>query len=211
MKDSQRQRALIAGVFYLLTFVSVPTLPLYNALHDGAAAGTGVVFGAVLETVVALACIGTAVALHPTLRQRAEGRALGFVTARVVEATLVLAGVATLLTLAELHRSGHDPDSRPWVALYDSLFVIGQGLIPAVNAILLGSVLYQFRLVPRWLPALGLTGAPLLVAADLGILFGAWDRFSPVVALASLPIALWELSLGIYLIAKGPRRGPAHL
>jgi hypothetical protein len=83
------------------------------------------------------------------------------------------------------------------------MFLIGQSFMPAVNAVLLGSLLYQSRLVPRVLPLLGFIGAALLVAADIAVLFGLIGQHAPSTALAALPIALWEFSLGVWLIAKG--------
>nr|WP_030499591.1 DUF4386 domain-containing protein [Micromonospora purpureochromogenes] len=210
--DSLRKTSLVAGGFYLLTFVSMPTLTLYAPIREadyilGATPDTPVVVGGVLEVIVALACIGTAIALYPVLKRQGEARALGFVAARVLEAAGIFIGVASILTLVALRRSGAEPDAlvtgRTLVALYDSVFLLSQALLPAVNALLLGSLLYQSRLVPRVLPALGLAGAPLLVASDLGTLFGAWDRLSPVAAVAALPIAVWEFSLGVYLVVKG--------
>ncbi|MEU6022977.1 DUF4386 domain-containing protein [Micromonospora sp. NPDC047134] len=65
--------------------------------------------------------------------------------------------------------------------------------------------MYQARLVPRVLPVLGLVGAPLLIVSDLCVLFGLWDRLSPVTAIGALPIAVWEFSLGVYLIVRGFR------
>jgi hypothetical protein len=64
-----RKTALVAGVFYLITFISIPTLGLYGSLKTdrnwitGAGGSTGVLWGAFLEVIVALAGIGTAVAL----------------------------------------------------------------------------------------------------------------------------------------------------
>ncbi|TQS41274.1 DUF4386 domain-containing protein [Cryptosporangium phraense] len=208
----------IAGVCYVLTFASIPTLALYQPVHDaGFVTGTGsvngVVIGAVLELVVALACLGTAVALYPVLKGRAPARALGFVGARVLEATAIFLGVACLLALVALRRDGTGTvgtvgtdTGRVLVALYDSIFLVSQGFVPAVNAVLLGTVLYRFRLVPRALPVLGLIGAALLVVSDAGVLFGAWDRLSPVAGVAALPIAVWEFLLGVYLIVNGLRR-----
>jgi hypothetical protein len=48
--------------------------------------------------------------------------------------------------------------------------VLSQGLIPAANALLLGTLLYQYRLVPRVLPLIGFAGAALLVVSDAGTL-----------------------------------------
>jgi hypothetical protein len=94
------------------------------------------------------------------------------------------------------------------VAFYDRMFVIGQGFIPAMNALLLGSLLYRSRLVPRVLPLLGLIGAPLLIANVAGMVFGLWDRVSAVTGILTIPIAVWEFSLGVYLIVKGSKPSP---
>jgi hypothetical protein len=94
------------------------------------------------------------------------------------------------------------------VAMYDRLFTIGQSFMPAVNALLLGSLLYQSRLVPRVLPVLGFIGAPLLVAADIAVLFGLIGMHAPAAGLAALPIALWEFSLGVWLVTKGFKSSP---
>jgi hypothetical protein len=74
--------------------------------------------------------------------------------------------------------------------------------MPVFNALCLGFVLYRSGLVPRILPTIGLIGAPLLLAADIAIFFGVFDRTGPI-ALAALPIAVWEFSLGVYLTVKG--------
>ena len=89
------------------------------------------------------------------------------------------------------------------VALY-GLFRLGQNLMPAVNAMLLGSLRYQSRLVPRVLPILGLIGAPLLIANTIVFMFGITS--GPIYLLTGigvLPIALWEFSLGVRLTFKG--------
>jgi hypothetical protein len=80
--------------------------------------------------------------------------------------------------------------------------------MPAVNALLLGSLLYQSRLVPRVLPMLGFIGAALLVTSDIAKLFELLAPISPVVVISALPIALWEFSLGVWLIVKGFNQSP---
>ena len=212
-----RKTALVAGVFYLLTFVSIPTLFLYGPVHDpkyivGPGPDTGVVFGGILEMIVALAGIGTAVALYPVVKRQNEAVALGFVGSRVLEAATIFAGVACLLSVVTLRQTGAGAGAlvtgQALVALYDRMSLIGQSFIPAVNALLLGSLLYQSRLVPRVLPLLGFIGVPLLVAADIAVLFGLIGRSSSPAALAALPVALFEFSLGVYLIVKGFKPSP---
>jgi hypothetical protein len=212
-----RKTALAAGVLYLLTFVSIPTLFLYGPVHDpkyivGPGPDTGVLVGGILEVIVALACIGTAVALYPVLKRQNEGVALGFVGSRVLEAATIFAGVACLLSVVTLRQAGAGAGAvvtgQALVALYDRTFLVGQSFMPAVNALLLGSLLYQSRLVPRVLPLLAFIGAALLVASDTAKLFDLVGPTSLVAALAVLPIALWEFSLGVYLIVKGFKPSP---
>ncbi len=213
----RRRTSLVAGAFYLLTFVSIPTLALYAPVRDskfivGPGPDTGVLFGGILEIIVALAGIGTAIALYPVVKRQNEGFALGFVGARVLEAGTIFVGVACLLSVVTLRRAGVGADAlltgQALIAMYDRMFLLGQSFIPAVNALLLGSLLYQSRLVPRALPVIGLIGAPLLVAGDIAVLFDLIGRTSSPAALTALPIALWEFSLGVWLVVKGFRPCP---
>jgi hypothetical protein len=215
--DSPRKTALVAGALYLLTFVSIPTLVLYGPVRDrnyvtGAGPDTSAVVGGVLEVIVAFACVGTAIVLFPVVKRQNEAVALGFVASRVLEAAAIVAGVACLLTVVSLRRAGAGVDAvvtgQALVSLYDRLFLLGQSLMPVVNALLLGSLLYRSRLVPRALPVLGFVGAPLLAVATLATMAGIVERDSALVAVAALPIALWELSLGIWLVVKGFKPSP---
>ncbi|MFA9199131.1 MAG: DUF4386 domain-containing protein [Aquirufa sp.] len=207
---ASRKTSLTAGILYLLTFISIPTLSLYHEIHQpnfvlGSAPSTDVVLGGMLELVMALACIGTALAFYPVLKKQNEMIALGFVAARILEATLIFAGVASLLTVLNLRSLGAEAQlvSRGLVMLYDRLFLISQSFIPAVNALLLGTLLFQTRLVPRILPIIGIIGAFTLVAGDVAVLYGVYDQRAPIAGLSAVPIALWEFSLGIYLTFKG--------
>ena len=212
-----RKTSLVAGLLYLLTFISIPTLALYSSIHQpnyivGPGPDTAIIFGGILEIIVALAGIGTAVALYPLLRKQHKGVALGLVASRVLEASTIFIGVAFLLSVVTLRQSGAGADalvtSHALVALYDRIFLLGQSFMPVVNALLLGSLLYQSRLVPRVLPLIGFIGAALLVAGDIAIMFGLIGQHAPFTALAAIPIALWEFSLGIYLTIKGFKPSP---
>jgi len=215
--NKRRTNSLVAGAFYLLTFVSIPTLALYAPARDpnfivGPGPDGSILVGAMLEVIVALAGIGTAVALFPVVKRQHEGVALGFVGSRVVEGGTIFVGVACLLTLVTLRQAGIGTEAlvigRAFLAMYDRMFLLGQSFMPGVNALLLGSLLFQSRLVPRALPVIGLIGAPLLVAADIAVLFGLIDRSSTPALLTALPIALWEFSLGVWLVVKGFRPAP---
>jgi hypothetical protein len=93
-------------------------------------------------------------------------------------------------------------------AQYQWTFFFAQSFIPAVNGVLLGSLLYQARLVPRWLPVLAFIGAPLLIASWFAVLVGAIKPVSTAAAVSALPIAVWEFSLGIYLTFWGFKASP---
>lgn len=215
--DPTRGIARGAGILYLLTFVSMPTLALYQHVRQqpdfvlSAGSDIGVLWGALSEVVVALACVGTAVVLFPVARRQSEIAALGFVASRIVEGTLIVIGVVSVLTMTTLRQhAGADPGAllvmgHTLSTFYDWTFLLSQSLLPVVNALCLGTVLLRSGLVPRILPLIGLIGAPLLLLSDLAIFFGVVDRVSPVVLLGALPIAVWEFSLGVYLIARGFR------
>jgi hypothetical protein len=214
---SLRKTALIAGLLYLLTFVSIPTLALYGSVHDpnyiiGPGSNSPVLVGGVLEVIVALAGIGTAVVLYPVVKRQNEGVALGLVGSRVLEAAGILAGVACLLTIVSLREAGAGPDAlvtgQTLAILYDRINLLSQSLMPAVNDLLLGYLLYKSRLVPRVLPVLAFIGAPLLLVSDAAVLFGVVERVSALPAIATLPVALFEFSLGVYLTVKGFRPSP---
>jgi hypothetical protein len=218
--NSLRKTALVAGGFYLVTFISIPTLALYGAVHSpdyvvGPGPDTGVLWGGLLEVIVALAGIGTAVALFPVVKRQNEGVALGFVAARVLEAAVIFVGVVSLLSVVTLRQdpAGADAASlvtagKALVAIHDGTFLLGQGLIPGVNALLLGYLMYRSRLVPRIIPAMGLIGAPLLLASITATFFGVYDQVSVWSGLATIPIAAWELSLGLWLVLKGFKPSP---
>jgi hypothetical protein len=218
--DKMRKTALIAGVFYLITFISIPTLALYGPVKNhrdwilSSGAHTGVLAGGFLEVIVALAGIGTAVTLYPVVKRQNEGVALGFVAARVLEAGMIFTGVVSLLSLVTLRQAGATganaaalvTTAASHVAVYNWAFLLGQSLMPGINALLLGSLVYRSRLVPRIIPVVGLIGAPLLICTVIATLFGGLKLGSP--ELAALPVAAWELSLGLWLVVKGFKPSP---
>ncbi len=210
---ASRKASLAGGILYLFTFVSIPIGFLYmSVLNDpnyivGSGTDTAVVIGGILEIIVALAGIGTAVALYPVVKKQNEGVALGFIGSRVMEAGTIFADVVCLLTIVTLRRAGVGADGlvtgKALVVMY-GLFRLGQNLMPAINDLLLGSLLYQSRLVPRVLPLLGIIGAPLLIANTIVVMFGITS--GPLYLLTGigvLPIALFEFSLGVWLTVKG--------
>jgi uncharacterized protein DUF4386 len=222
--SSTRKTALVAGVCYLVTFISIPTLALYGPVKNhrdwviSSGSSTAVLVGGFLEVIVALAGIGTAITLYPVVKRQNEGVALGFVGARVLEASMIFAGVVSLLSLVTLRQdlggaTGADAASivttgASHVAVYNWTFLLGQSLMPGINALLLGSLMYRSRLVPRLIPVMGLIGGPLLITAVFATLFGQHSALTGLAALPVIPVAAWELSLGLWLVVKGFRPSP---
>ncbi len=211
---SLRKYSLAGGIFYLLTFVSIPTLALYKSVRGpnfvtGPGPDSPVIVGVLLEMVVALSNIGTAVALYPVLKRVGQARAVGFVASRTLEACTMYVGIVSLMSIVTLRQAALGPAAlaagQGFAAQYQWTFFFAQSFIPAINGILLGSLLYQSRLVPRWLPVLAFIGATLLIIAWFAVLLRLMPAISPMAALSAVPIAVWEFSLGVYLTFWGFR------
>jgi hypothetical protein len=214
--DPMRKIALIAGSLYLVTFVtSIPALALKGPVLDhtdfvlGVGSQTSVLVACFLEVLLALAAIGTAVALYPVTRRTSRTAGIGFVTSRTLEASMILVGAVALLSVVTLRQNavGTDPGlvttASSLVAIHNWTFLLGPSVMSAVNALFLGSVMYRSRLVPRAIPTIGLIGAPILLATCTAVLFGLFDQVSGWSLLGALMVAVWELSLGLWLVIKG--------
>jgi hypothetical protein len=154
--------------------------------------------------------IGTAVALYAVLKRYGPGRAIGFVAGRTLEAAMIFTGVLAVLAVFTLRQEGGDPASLTTtadalVAIKDWTFLLGPGVMPAINALCFATIMHRSRLVPRWIPTLGLIGAPLLLVSSTITLFGGFEQVTVPSMLMALPIAAWELSVGIYMTVKGFR------
>ena len=218
--DAFRRASLAAGVLFLITFItSIPALALFQPVLDdpaGYIAGGGddtrVLLGVALELTLIAANIGTAVVLFPVLRRQSEALSLGFVTARIAESTFIAAGILAVLGIVSL---GHDDPGAgslavSLAAIKDWTFLLGPGIVVGIgNGLILGYLMYRSELVPRSMAVLGLVGGPVLVIAGLGVLFDVIAPGGGVQSLATIPEFLWELSLGVYLTARGfaPSRG----
>jgi hypothetical protein len=214
-----QKRARWFGVLYLLTFItSIPALALYEpALRHPVAfvAGSGnvnkIYLGALLELLLILANIGTAVVIVPIMRRWFEELAIGYVTARIVECTFILVGILAMLGIATLQQemagAAEATVAYTLAAIKDWTFILGPGwMVGWGNGLILGYMMYRTRLVPRPWPWLGMIGGPLLVIAGTIVLFGGGHPSGTLQGLATIPEALWELFLGIYCTIWGFRR-----
>jgi Domain of unknown function (DUF4386) len=223
--DSTRKIAFIAGALFVITFItSIPAaLFFYSPVLDhasyivGAGADSRIAVGALLEMILIVANIGTAVVLFPILKRQNEGLALGYVAARIVESTFIATGIVSLLAIVTLRQDVGGaggagslvPVGRSLVAIHDWTFLLGPGWVVGVgNGLILGYLMYRSGLVPRGLAMLGLIGGPLIIISGTAVLLGVVKAGSAPQIIATAPEFVWELSLGIYLMVKGFKPSP---
>jgi hypothetical protein len=212
--------ARVTGVLFVITYIASipPVLFLYGPLLDdpryilgGGAADNGLALGALLELILIIANIGTAVVLYPVVKRVNEILALGFVTARVVESAFIAVGVLSVLSMVTLRQEAAGADAgsllavgQSLVAVHDWTFLLGPGFVVGIgNGLILGYLMYRSGLVPRGMAILGLIAGPVLLARFVGILFGVFEPMSVLGGLMVVPEFIWELALGIWLIVKG--------
>ena len=211
--------ARLTGAFFLVTFAtSIPALVVFYApaLSDpafilGGGFDAGVSMGALLELILIVANVGTALTLYPVLRKQSEVLSLGYVTARLTECGFIAVGIIALMALntLRLHASDADPailvvTGQALVAIHDWTFRLGPGVIVGIgNGLILGYLMWKTRLMPRAMSILGLIGGPALLVAGIAVMFGSIEAGSTLQAIATVPEFLWELSLGVWLLVKG--------
>jgi hypothetical protein len=214
---SFRKTALAGGILYLVTFLgSIPAAILVGpALNDpayvlGAGADQQVGLGAILELVNVFGLIGCGIAFFSVVRKVHEGLAIGYLATRLFEGAIITVSVISLLSVITLRQqvaAGADgeslaPVAAALVAVRNWAIVIGSNMAP-FNALMLGTALYRARLVPRWMPALGLVGAPILISFVIGLILGVAQVGTVFHLVAVLPFCVGELVLGLWLTFKG--------
>jgi hypothetical protein len=214
-----QKRARWFGVLYLLTFAtSIPALWFYNPVLDdpvGYIASAGhdkrVLVGCLLELLLIVSNIGTAVVIVPIMWRRYRELSIGYVTARLFECTFILVGIVAVLGVITLRRevAGGSEGTvayalaaiKDWTFLLGPSWVVGWG-----NGLILGYMMYRSRLVPRPWPWLGLIGGPLIIISGTIVMFGGNPAANGLKGPASIPEAAWELFLGVYCTIWGFRR-----
>ena len=210
----------VFGWFFLATFVfSIPAffVGYHNMLNNpnwitgaGGDPSSGISFGAASEVLLIVFNVATAVVAYPVLKRESEIGAVGYVSARLVEAMFIAIGIVGALAFL-LMRQEATAVSAPalgdaFVATYRRAFLVGPGFFAGLaNGVILGYLMYRSGLVPRRLTWLGLIGGPLLMLSAILVMYDAIERGGAVQSIATLPEALWELSLSIYCIVKGFR------
>ena len=213
-----QKRARVFGVLYLITFITaILALWLFQPVLDdpvGYIAGGGqdnrIFFGVLLESLLIIANIGTAVVIFPIVKRQSEELALGYVAARLFECMFILVGIVAVLGIVTLQQevAGRAEGTVAYTlaAIKDWTFLLGPGWVVGWgNGLILGYLMYSSGLVPRKMAWLGLVGGPLIILSGTLVLFGVAEKGGALQGIATIPEALWELSLGIYCTVKGFR------
>jgi len=218
-----QKRARWFGVLYLITFVtSIPALWLYeSALRDpvGYIAGAGhdkrILLGALLELLLIIANVGTAVVIVPIMWRRYKELSIGYVTARLFESTFILVGIIAMVAVITLRNqtagAADGTVAYTLAAIKDWTFLLGPGWVVGWgNGVILGYMMYRSGLVPRRATWLGLIGGPLIILSGTAIMFGGdhpSNSLHTLQSIASVPEIAWELFLGVYCTVWGFKTG----
>jgi len=222
--SSARKSAIWVGVLWLMATV-FPVLSIlpWSALDDGegilanaATHKSQLITWALLNLVGAVAAAGVAFMLYPILNRVADtsvrkGLALWYVGTRITESGIyVVAVLATwsFLPLSREFAATGAPDASHFQTsgimlqtTQDLALALAQSVF-AIGAAMLYYLLFQARLVPRWLSLWGLVAAPLFLIASLSLLWTG-DPNSALANTFFAPLALQEMVLAVWLIVKG--------
>jgi len=216
--EANRRAAVSVGVLFITatvaslvgTGLSRPFVDDPDYLREVSAHASLVSAGALLELVAAAASAGIAISLYPVLRDLGPRLALGSVVFRTAEAVMyMVAGACLLAVLALGERFGASGGADPSTlrSIGDSLLdVREQVTLIGVFAFSVGAfcyyvVFYRSALIPRWLSGWGIVAIVLTVVACLLALFNRLPLTTYTIVL--LPIAVQEMVLAVWLIAKG--------
>ena len=216
--NSNRKKTIIAGTLYIIGIITgilsiVPVIDAPDFLTNSSAHANQVLFGALFQFIMTIAYMGFAIALYPILKKHKEGLALGFLSFRIIAAVLNIIGflsVLLLLSVSQAFVRAGTPDISYYQALGDLLrsgrdFVNHVAMIMtlSVGSLMFYLLLYQTKLIPRWLSLWGLLGTVFTISASLLIMFHIIDIITTIYFVLNLPLILLEIILAFWLIAKG--------
>ncbi len=219
--SAHRRISVAFGVLYLITIIaSIPALWLFQPVLDdpqgyiaGAGADNRIYLGALLELIVIIANIGTAIVLITLLKRQHEILTFSYVAARIMESVFLLVGIVAVLTIVTLGQADSGAEAGrigyTLAEIKDWTFKLGPGFVVGIgNGLILGLLMLWSGLMPRSLALIGVIGGPIQALAGIGVLFDLFEAQGTVQSIATIPEIIWELSLGIYPLVWGFRPSP---
>ena len=218
---ADKKNAITTGVFFIAaTVAAIIGLKLYDPILSnpdylvmGVKNSSQIVLGAIFESILACTAVGTAIMMFPYLRKFNESWGLGYVCFRLLEVVFILVGIVCMLSILSLsheyiNKTVSDTHSFQTTAnilktIHDWTFVFGPHFMLGINTFIYSVIFFQSKLVPRKLSILGIVGAILIFVGALLEMFGLISLYSGEIIVLALPIAIYEMVLAIWLIAKG--------
>ncbi|SHR51089.1 Uncharacterised protein [Mycobacteroides abscessus subsp. abscessus] len=216
-----KRAAKLVGVLFILAAVSAvagvllydPILNGSDYLSNGSKHANQIIWGALMELILVVSAVGTATTMFPILRRYNETIALWHVCFRFLEAIVITVGVISVLSLLTLSRefvAAGAPDAAAFQtsgtvlkAIHEWTFMLGPNFMLGINTMMYSYIFYKTKLVPRFIPILGMTGAALVFVCALLVMFGVIEQVSVWGGLLALPVAANEMILAVWLIVKG--------
>lgn len=186
---STKKTAVIVGLLFLvstLTFMIGSNL-IQTFLIDVTQNKTPLFLGVILEIICGVAVVGIGVLMFPILKLFNKSLALGYVILRAIECTIIIVGGIYLLSLLE------------FMWKYEMIIFV----FTALGGLIFSYLLYQSKLVPRYLSGLGITGYFILVIGVVLDMFSIFNINDGAGMLIYLPGGLFELFLPFWLFVKG--------
>ncbi|WML48422.1 DUF4386 domain-containing protein [Neobacillus sp. PS3-34] len=220
MNSNKKAAKIVGALFILAAVTAVIGLNLYNPILKGpdymikgSEHANQVITGALMELILVVSAVGTATIMFPFLRKYNETIALLHVCFRFLEAIIITVGVISVLSLLTLSRefaavgaldvASYQASGILLKAVHDWTFLLGPNFMLGINTMMYSYIFYKSKLVPRFIPILGMTGAALVFMASLLEMFGVIQQVSFWGAMLSLPVAANEMILAVWLIVKG--------
>ncbi|WP_240548430.1 DUF4386 domain-containing protein [Paenibacillus lignilyticus] len=219
---SPKLAAKIVGILFILAAVTSmiaafilykPILNNADYLVQGSKHANQVILGAVMELMLVVSAIGTATTMFPILRKYNETIALWHICFRFLEAIMITVGVISVLSLVTLSRefvaagavdaAAFQVSGTLLAAIHDWTFLLGPLFMLGINTMMYSYIFYKSRLVPRFIPILGMTGAVLVFTCALLVMFGVIEQISFWGGILALPVAANEMILAVWLLIKG--------
>jgi len=219
--NSNKKAAKMVGIFFILAAVTAiiglklydPILNGHDYLVEGSKHANQVIFGAIMELILVASAIGTSTTMFPFLRMYNETIALWHVFFRFLEAVIITVGVISVLSLLTISKefvatgatniTAFQASGTLLKAVHDWTFLLGPNFMLGINTMMYSYIFYKSRLVPRFIPIIGMIGATLVFAAAILEMFGVFSQISVWGGIMSLPVAANEMILAVWLIVKG--------
>lgn len=221
VSEKDRANGKLTGLFFISATVTAiigmllydPILKTSDFLTSGAAHSSQIVLGAMFELILVISMAGTAIMLFPYLRKYDGRFALGYLVFRLAEGIAILIGIVSVLALLTVSENAVGASASAieslrsvgiaLIGMHDWTFILGPCLLLGVNTFIYSYVLYRTKLVPRGLASLGMIGAILIVISGVLAMLNVVPLFTTGAMVLALPIAVYEMILAGWLIAKG--------